>query len=384
MGLKQATTRRQFLVSSAAAPLIKPARSGYRIFSRAEMAGLPVKNRLVRSATFENACRDGQLVAAGVEVFRALAGGGVGLIVTGFVSVSAGGRASDFGVMADDDRQVENLRLIVKTVRAADRDCKVVAQLGHGGPNASAVGPVAASGRAWSSAQPSPRALTTGETEEIVSEFARAARRAKEAGFDGVQLNAAHGYLLSTFLSPYTHQRTDKYGGSPERRARVIREIVEQTRKLAGESFPILVKMNCDDQVEGGIDLATFPGVAREVEKAGVQALEVSGDDPCRTNLGDPGRQSYFLKHAETLKTKLPVILTGGNRSVERLEKICKSGGADFIGLSRPLLREPDLPKRWLEGRGGEGVACISCNQCVKAMLDGDKEVTRCRLKGAA
>jgi 2,4-dienoyl-CoA reductase-like NADH-dependent reductase (Old Yellow Enzyme family) len=322
------------------------------------------------------------LLPAGAEVFRALAAGGVGLIVTGFIAVSPGGRINDFGAMADDDRQVENLRLIVQAVRRADPDCKVVAQLAHVGPNARVVEPVAASSKPWRSGLAAPRALTTGDVEQITRLFARAAARAKEAGFDGVQLHAAHGYLLSTFLSPYTNIRTDKYGGSFAHRARIIREIVARTRRLAGNRFPILVKMNCDDQVEGGLNLDTFPAAAREVVKAGAQVLEVSGANPCRTNLSDPAQHSYFLKYAQALPARVPVILTGGNRSIDRLEKLCRAGGADFFGLSRPLLREPDLPRRWLEGRGGEDAACPSCSQCIQALSAGDRAVTRCRLEG--
>jgi 2,4-dienoyl-CoA reductase-like NADH-dependent reductase (Old Yellow Enzyme family) len=369
-------------------PLLSHDRSGYRIFSRGEIAGLPLKNRLVRSATYENAASEGIMTPAGLEIFRSLASGGVGLIITGAIPVSAAGRLNNFGLMANDDGQIANLRLVVRTVRDVATDCKVIAQLVHGGPNLRTGPPVGASAKPWGASEPVPRALTTGEVEQIVSEFARAGLRTKEAGFDGIQLHAAHGYLLSSFLSPYSNQRTDKYGGSAERRVRIIREIVDETRKTVGPDFPILIKMNSEEQVEGGISPESFSGIARRVENAGIQALEISGDNPCRTDIAAPDRQSYYLKQAQSLSTNLPVILTGGNRSVERLEGICNRGGANFIGLARPLLREPDLPKRWLEGRGTEGVACISCNRCINALIAGltgeDAGVTRCRLKPAA
>ena len=230
---------------------------------------------------------------------------------------------------------------------------------------------------AWPHLKAKPRALTTKEVERLVAGFAQAARRAKEAGFDGVQLHAAHGYLLSSFLSPYTNTRADRYGGSLDKRVTIIREIVARTRALAGPGFPILIKMNCDDFVEGGISIETFPALAKEIEKAGVQAIEVSGNNPVREKITEPEQQSYFLKYAQRLKLNIPVILTGGNRSVERLEQIAKTGTPQLLGFARPLLREPDLPLRWLEGRGAAEAACISCNRCIRAFAKG--EFSRCR-----
>jgi 2,4-dienoyl-CoA reductase-like NADH-dependent reductase (Old Yellow Enzyme family) len=207
-----------------------------------------------------------------------------------------------------------------------------------------------------------------------VAQFAQAARRVKEDGFDGVEIHGAHGYLLSSFLSPFTNTRTDKYGGSMKNRARIVREIVAQARTLVGNGFPILIKMNCDDNVEGGINLDSFPALAKEIEKSGVQAIEVSGNDAAR----GPGEESYFLKYAQRLDLKVPVILTGGNRSIERLEQVIKTRAADFFGMARPLIREPDLPNRWLEARGDDKAACISCNRCLDGFRQG--KITRCRV----
>ena len=163
-----------------------------------------------------------------------------------------------------------------------------------------------------------------------------------------------------------------------EKRVTVIREIVEQARALVGPDFPILVKMNCDDFVEGGTDIHSFPHLAEEIEKAGLQALEVSGNNPIREKISSPEEQSYFLKYAQKLHLNVPVILTGGNRSVERLEQISKAGTPQFFGLARPLLREPELPTRWLEGRGAPEAACISCNRCIRGF--GKGKLTRCRV----
>ena len=361
------TTRRNFLKAGAAATVLaRPS----RVFSEGRLSNLRLPNRLVRSATAEGACRDGEMTEAGLDIYRALARGGVGLIITGHMAVMPAGRAEPTQTCIYDDRFTPSIRRIVEVVHKTGKRCKVVAQIGCA---ASDFGP---STTTWPQRKTQPRALTTREVEEVVAHFAQAAQRAQQAGFDGVELHAAHSYLLSSFLSPYTNTRTDQYGGSMERRVTIIREIVAQARALAGRQFPILIKMNCDDGVQGGIDIDSFPALAREIEKAGVQAIEVSGNNAARQSSAPEG-QSYFLKYVERLELKVPVILTGGNRSIERLEQVFKTGKPDFFGLARPLVREPDLPNRWLEGRGGPESTCTSCNRCLTTL--GKGEATRCR-----
>jgi 2,4-dienoyl-CoA reductase-like NADH-dependent reductase (Old Yellow Enzyme family) len=211
-----------------------------------------------------------------------------------------------------------------------------------------------------------------------------AARQAE--GFDGVQFHAAHGGLLSRFLSPYSNRRQDEYGGPARNRARIIREAVDRARQRVGD-FPILIKMNGTDYVEGGIDLDNLRGLALEIQRAGVDAVEISGGmweclvrseeelgfrpvpaPESHTRLRRPERQSYFLPYAQRLALDIPVILVGGNRDVERLEAILGGGRVDFISLCRPLIREPDLPHRWRAGRGDSATACISCNSCLYDM----------------
>ncbi len=212
--------------------------------------------------------------------------------------------------------------------------------------------------------------------------FAAAAARVWAAGFDGVQLHAGHGWLLSSFLSPYTNRRTDRYGGSVENRVNIVREIVAQTREKVG-NFPIIAKVNCDDFVSGGIGRASFPELAREPQAAGMDALEVSGGmwdclarkeselgfypmpiPESRTRIEEPGKQSYFLPYVEDLDLNIPVILVGGNHSIERMEEIAGGGKVQFFALARPLLCQPNLPKLWKEGTAS-GSACVSCNACL-------------------
>jgi 2,4-dienoyl-CoA reductase-like NADH-dependent reductase (Old Yellow Enzyme family) len=218
--------------------------------------------------------------------------------------------------------------------------------------------------------------MTGQEVEEMTVQFAQAIRRAKTAGFDGVEIYAA-GYLLGSFLSPYTNTRADRFGGSLENRVRVIADIISKARQLVGGDFPILAKLNCDDGVEGGTNIDTFPAVAAQVEKAGVAAIDVIGPSTVR-NLE---RESYFLKYAQRLRVKIPVILTGGNRNVDRLEQILHSGPPDFIAMARPFIREPDLASRWQARKGDPDAACISCNRCMDGFRQG--KITRCRVNEA-
>jgi 2,4-dienoyl-CoA reductase-like NADH-dependent reductase (Old Yellow Enzyme family) len=384
MNARETIARREFLALSLAAGAFAgradPAesrRTGHRVFSKGRIGNLSVDNRLVRSATAENAWHESEMTEEGLSLYRGLAAGGVGLIITGYMGVTREGRASDSMTLIGDDRFIDGLRRITRVVHETSTQCKVIAQLGHVGMQTRVSESVGPTTTAWPDLKAKPRALATQEVEGIVASFAQAVRRAKEAEFDGVQLHGAHGYLLSSFLSPFTNTRTDRYGGSVEGRVTVVREIVQQARALVGPDFPILIKMNGDDSVAGGTDIDSFPQLASEIEKAGIQAVEVSGNNPVREKFGAE-QQSYFLKYAQKLELSVPVILTGGNRSVERLEQMAEAGTPDFFGLARPLLREPDLPARWREGRGASEAACISCNRCIRGFAKG--MVSRCRV----
>lgn len=239
------------------------------------------------------------------------------------------------------------------------------------------------------SAVPSPilvkkaRELSVEEIKSIIQYFADAIGRVKRAGFDGAQLDAAHGYLLSSFLSPYTNRRTDKFGGTVKNRVGIIRDIVSLARSTVGK-FPILLKINCDDHVEGGICQGNFAELITEIEDTGVDAIEVSGGmwdclarseqelgffsmpiPESRTRISSPEKQSYYYKHVENINSSLPLILVGGHRNIERMENILQAGTVNYLSLCRPLIAEPDLPNRWLSGVGGENAQCVSCNACL-------------------
>jgi 2,4-dienoyl-CoA reductase-like NADH-dependent reductase (Old Yellow Enzyme family) len=366
-------------------------RDEYKIFAQGKIAGLPIKNRLVRSGTLEAAMtEEGKATDAMLSLYKDLSEGGVGMIITGAMAVMPEGLGLHKQIRIWDDSYINEIAGIADVVHGYGKGCKIFAQLQHGGRQTildiEPVGP---------SAVPSPllkksvRALPADEVRHIIKCFSEAIVRCKEAGFDGVQLHAGHGYLLSSFLSTYTNLRTDHFGGSVKNRVNIVREIITSARQKAGD-FPLLIKMNCDDFVEGGIDMDTFPDLAMEVQDAGVDAIEVSGGmwdcfkrsekelgffplpiPESRTRINTRDKQSYFLPYVEKLNLSIPVILVGGNKNIEHMEEIMRGGKIAFASMCRPLICEPDLPNRWLEGRGSAQSQCVSCNLCLLSFAEG-------------
>jgi 2,4-dienoyl-CoA reductase-like NADH-dependent reductase (Old Yellow Enzyme family) len=252
--------------------------------------------------------------------------------------------------------------------------------------------------------------MTTEEIEETIEAFAKVARRAKEAEFDAVQLHAAHGWLLSEFLSPYTNRRTDEYGGTTENRVKIVEDIYKRIVENVGKDFPILIKINVDDFLEGGINLKESKRIAKRLSKRGFAAIETSGCmwevttrsreelgwnpvmlPESRTNIRSKDKEAYFLPHAREIRKVIaaPLILVGGIRSLDVIENIMAEGSVDFVALCRPLIRQPDLPNKWLKEIGGLTADCISCNGCVRSTMVGsikcipEERRNRMRIKGS-
>lgn len=366
-------------------------RNAYRLFSEGKIANLNLKNRLVRSATYEaGMTEDGKVTDGMSALYKNLAEGGSGMIITGFMAVMPEGKAVHKQACIWDDGHIDEIAKIAEVVHGSETDCMILAQLHHCGRQGLLDNDLVAPSAVVSPLlKKSVRALSPDEITNIIKCFSEAIVRVKKAGFDGVQLHAAHGYLLSSFLSPYTNRRSDHFGGSIQNRVNIIRQIVSSAREKVGD-FPLLIKMNSDDFVEGGINRDTFPELAMEVENAGVDAIEVSGGmwdclsrsekelgffplpiPESRTRINTPDKQSYFLNYAEKLNLSIPVILVGGNKNVEHLEKIMGEGKVAFLALSRPLICEPNLPNRWLDGTGSKNSECLSCNLCLLTLNDG-------------
>ena len=349
------------------------------LFETTLIKGMSLSNRFVRSATWEGlAEKDGAVSAKLTEKMVELAKVEVGLIISGYSFVSPEGRSTPGQLAVYDDRFVPALKGMVDAVHAAGG--KIAQQIVHGGAFANpeltgteAVGPSAGVGKC--------RPLRKEELEGIVSAFTRAARRAKEGGFDAVQVHGAHGFLLSEFLSPAFNKRTDEYGGSIENRARLLLEVVRSVRVTVGPDFPILVKLNSEDFLEGGLTAEESVQVSRMLEKASVDAVEFSGGTgaspqkflPPRPGALDTQEQEVYYREAAKLYKKeisIPLILVGGIRSYEVAAELVENGIADYIALSRPLIVEPGLVRRWREGDRRKA-ECTSCNGCFVPAREG-------------
>jgi 2,4-dienoyl-CoA reductase-like NADH-dependent reductase (Old Yellow Enzyme family) len=345
-----------------------------RLFESTEINGMKLANRFVRSATCEAmAGLDGAVTPKLIDTMTTLARGGVGLIISGHSYVSREGQASPWQLGVYKDALIPGLCEMTAAVHAADG--KIVMQLAHAGHFApeklTGQPPVVASDYEGLSLTPR-RELTVQDIQDLVGAFADAARRAKSAGFDGVQIHAAHGYLLSQFLSPLFNRRTDGYGGKIENRARFHVEAVHAIRKVVGKAFPVLIKMNCRDFVENGLNLEDSLAAARLLSNAGMDAIELSGGlltnrklSPSRPGIDSADKEAYFREELRAFKKQIsiPLILVGGNRSFEVSEELVAEGAADYIAMCRPLIREPGLISRWKSG-DRRRAACTSDNLC--------------------
>jgi len=353
-----------------------------RLFEETEINGMKLANRFVRSATWEGmATAEGAVTPRLVDVMTRLAEGRVGLIISSHAYVRKDGQAGLYQLGIYDDRLIRGLQGMTEAVHA--RGGKIVAQLAHAGlfgnTRLSGEEPVVVSS-IDEYALPPHKVMGAADIQALVEAFRGAAERAKTAGFDGVQLHAAHGYLLSQFLSPGFNMREDGYGGSAEKRARAVLDVVAAVRQAVGESFPVLIKMNCEDFLEGGLTLEDALRTGTLLQEAGIDAIELSGGtlvsgklSPSRAGIKSEDREAYFKDAARVFKKtlKIPIILVGGIRSFQVAERLVDEGFADYISMSRPFIREPDLVRRWASGNRSKA-GCLSDNQCFGPGMAGE------------
>lgn len=333
---------------------------------------LVVKNRFVRSATWEGmADEDGFFDENLVEIYRALAAGGTGLIITGYAYVLAEEKPNPGMMGVYSDACIPGCRHLTETVHA--HGARIVLQIVYGGTRTSyrphdrviwgpSAVPEVKTGVAATEMQ-------EGDFARLTDAFAQAARRAQEAGFDGVQIHGAHGYLLGQFLTPYHNRRTDRYGGGIENRARLLLEVYDAVRREVGNGFPVLVKINGEDFFPGGLSAEESLYVCRRLDERGIDAIEISGDNPRRPRIDEPEKEAYFApRAAETARAvKTPVILVGGLRSPATIERLFKTTDISLFSMARPLISEPGLVNRWQSGDLSPA-RCLSCNRCFQSL----------------
>lgn len=351
------------------------------LFEPSQIQGLTLANRFVRSATWDGLADENGICTPEVtDLLVGLARGGVGLIITGHAYVRRDGQAGPRQLGMYSEQCLDGLEKMAAAVHRAGG--KVVLQISHAGffshPKLIGKPPLAPS--AVEGYVKSPRAeLSVDDILDIGRAFARASKWAKEVGADGVQLHAAHGYLISQFLSAPFNKRTDAYGGSVENRARFLLDVLEQTRDAVGPDFPVMVKMNSDDLMDGGLTIEDSLQTAGMLSDAGIDAIElsggtqVSGDRSPLYKNPDPNKETvYFLEAAQAFKERIrvPLILVGGIRSFHTAERIVEQGAADYISMCRPFIREPNLIARWRDGDLRDAT-CISDTSCFGVIAAG-------------
>jgi len=390
------------------------------LFEPMNLRNLQIKNRFVRSATYEGmAAETGEVTDGIIKRSQQLAKGDVGLIIPGYLYVHPLGRAYRHQTGIHNNDMIPGLKKVVEAVH--QQGGKIAFQLAHAGRQTTKgvigqtpIGP-SAKGR-----DPvnfvKPKKMTEEQIHQIIQAFRKAAQRAVEAGVDGIQLHAAHSYLINQFLSPFFNDRSDAWGGSDENRFRFLKEVILETKQVLPEGMPLLVKLSTHDYTpQEGVTpplAAKYAGWLAELEIDGLELSCGSGTysfmNMCRGDVpvdelvgGLPwwkkplgklmlkrmvGRydleEGYNLEAAKMIKPvsgSVPLFLVGGVRRVAQMEETLEKGYADFISMSRPFIREPFLVKRIKEGKT-DVVSCVSCNRCLAAAAN-DMPV-RCYSKG--
>ena len=361
-------------------------------FTPGRIGRLEVKNRFVRAATSETmATESGTVTPALIELHQTLAANGVGLSLLGHAFVHPRGQSLPNQTGIHHDAMIPGLARLTDAVHREGG--LIFAQLAHAGNQGGMDG--------ISMLAPSsvPNALTGSvaepardeEIEEAIDAFGAAAARAVEAGFDGMHIHAANGYLISSFGSPHSNTRSDRWGGDAEGRSRLLTRVYQSIREAVGPDYPVTAKVGMEDQVDGGLDLAESVDRVRLLAGLGLDAVEVSvglmasGADSCqkyvavdrRRALADhlylrmfspPGGEAYFEPYAQAVRAAvadLTLLLVGGIRTTETVERVLAEGSCDFVCLARPLIREPDVVAQIDAGRRGR-FDCTSCNLCLE------------------
>jgi 2,4-dienoyl-CoA reductase-like NADH-dependent reductase (Old Yellow Enzyme family) len=350
------------------------------LFSPKRIGKLTLDNRFVRSATYDGCAEKGGRVSQQqVRLFSDIAEGGAGLIITGITYTHPLGQISAFQNSLADDDCIPSFRNLTRAVH--ERGAKIAVQLFHAGKERAKFYKTSVSPSLTDDVQGGGggcRVMSESDIWDVIRSFGEASRRAEEAGFDAVQVHGAHAYLLSQFLSPLTNFRTDMWGGTLQNRLRLHREIYREIRAMVGGVLPIMIKIGVQDGLPGGLRFEEGKEAARLLAEWGYDALEISlglrgkgyENSEFQTNVNTIDREAYFRGWCREIKgqVRVPVILVGGLRSFSVMEEAIAGGDADFVSLSRPFIREPDIVNKWKNDHTCK-VKCISCNKCFEAVL---------------
>jgi len=354
------------------------------LFETIKIKNMELRNRFVRSATYDGCAERGGLVSSRqIKIFSKLADGGVGLIVTGITSVHHSGQISSSQSSIAGDDCIPGFKRLTATVH--DRGARIAVQLFHAGrerarfikdKSTQAIAPSFFPNDPYFTEEYRP--MIDDEIWDLIRAFGDAAKRAREAGFDAVQIHAAHAYLLSQFLSPSTNHRHDHWGGTLENRLRLHREIYRDIRVKVGEDYPILIKIGVQDGFPGGLEFSEGSRAAQLLSQWGFDALEISQGlrgksyegTEFRTGIDKLNREAYFRQWCREIKphVNVPVMMVGGLRTFELMEEVIQKGEADLISLSRPLIAEPGIINEW-QSENHRRATCISCNKCLEALI---------------
>lgn len=330
--------------------------------------GAVIKNRLVKSAMSEALGTTDNRVTYGLaRLYQRWAEGGIGLLITGNVMVDRRALGEPNNVVIEDERDLDQLKAWARA--GTQHNTQLWMQINHPGKqspkglNKQNVSPSAIGfGAELSAFFATPRELSHDEIIDIIKRFGRTSAIAQKAGFSGVQIHGAHGYLVSQFLSGHHNQRTDQWGGSPENRRRFVLEVYKEIRAQVGPDFPVGIKLNSADFQKGGFTEDESLAVIQALSAAGIDLIEISGgtyEAPVMAGVNNGPvkestrkREAYFMEFAEKARaaTKTPLIVTGGFRSAQGMAEAITSGAVDFVGIARSLAIEPDAPNRLLSG----------------------------------
>lgn len=353
-----------------------------QVFEKAFIGSLELKNRMIASPVTPNyATAEGFVTEATLEFYGARARGGVGMVITEgtYVHPTGKGYTHQLGIYTPAQRN--GLARLAEIIHQGG--AKAAVQLHHAGRRTQSeitgFSPLSSSDIGCYSKALPPKALTTSQVERLIEAHAQAALLAKQAGFDGVDIHGAHGYLIPSFLSPLTNQREDRFGGSTaEERSRFAVELIKAIREAVGKDFAVTIKLSADDFVPGGCTVRDMQIIASLLEKTGIDGITVSAGtvggevpfDPewpqhlMRTlPMGTPHRAFLHLAAKIHEAVSVPIIAVGKIHNIADVQQVLQLGQADFVALGRSLIADPDWPRKVQEGRENEIRPCISCNQ---------------------